>query len=304
MEHGLQSGILLVDKPTDWTSHDVVQYVRKKTGIAKVGHTGTLDPIATGLLILCIGKATRLSEFFMSMDKTYEGRMRLGLITDTHDILGKVLEERQVVDVNKSTLYQLTNQFIGEIEQVPPMVSALKVGGQRLYELARKGISVDRRPRKVRVYEFSILGLELPYIKVRISCGKGTYVRTLIHDFGLKLGCGAVMAELRRIKLGKFSVEDAIPVKEITDFDSVSERIIPIDSALSMPKVSVYPKGEEQFNQGRKVFPKDIKEFEGGTAEYVQVLNEMGKFLGIGTIKFTAIGPFVTPKKVLADTGL
>lgn len=302
MESHHPNGILLVDKPSDWTSHDVVQYVRKRTGLSKVGHTGTLDPIATGLLILCIGKATRLSEFFMAMDKTYVGRMRLGLITDTHDILGKVLEERKVPEINENILLQLASEFVGEIEQIPPMVSALKVGGQRLYKLARKGISIDRSPRKVNVYEFSILGIELPYIRVRISCGKGTYVRTLIHDFGLRLGCGAVMAELRRIKLGKFSVDDAMPVKEIADFESIIEKILPIESALSLPKVVVSAKGEEQFSLGRRIFPREVKKYEEGTFDYVQVLNEKGKFLGIGIVKFSAIGPFITPKKVFVDS--
>ncbi len=304
MNKKLRDGILLVDKPTNWTSHDVVQYVRKKTGIKKVGHTGTLDPLATGLLILCLGKATRLSEFFVAMTKTYEGRVRLGLITDSHDIQGKVLEERPVPEVDLVKLSDIAKEFVGEIEQVPPMVSALKIGGQRLYKLARKGISIERQPRKVNIYEFSILDIELPYVKVKVACGKGTYVRTLIHDFGLKLGCGAVMAELRRVRLGEFSVDNALPVSAIQNFESIVEKIIPIESSLPLPQVIVNPKGEGEFILGRKILPKDIKKYEEGTSDYVQVLNESGSFIGIGVAKLTAIGPFITPKKVFVDTNV
>lgn len=304
MDRNSIDGILLVDKPTGWTSHDVVQYVRKRTGIKKVGHTGTLDPLATGLLILCLGKATRLSEFFVSMDKTYEGRMKLGIITDTHDIQGKLLEKREIPNVDENYLSNLAKNFVGEIQQIPPMVSALKVGGERLYKLARKGINIERPPRKVNIYEFSILGIELPYVRVRVSCGKGTYVRTLIHDFGLKLGSGAVMAELRRIKLGNFLVDSAIPVKEIDNLQSIAEKIIPIPLALPLPKAVVNSKGEEDFTLGKKIFPKDIKKCDSGTSSYVQVLDSFGSFLGIGIVKNTAIGPFITPKKVFVDTNL
>ncbi|HOV33998.1 MAG TPA: tRNA pseudouridine(55) synthase TruB, partial [Candidatus Hydrogenedens sp.] len=181
-------GIILINKPSGMTSHDVVDYVRGKTGIKKIGHTGTLDPNATGLLIFCVGKATRLSEFFISMDKTYEGKMRLGIVSDSYDIDGNIVAENQIpANITEEDIKRYCSEFIGKIEQIPPMVSAIKIGGKRLYKMAREGLSIERQPRKVKVHEFTILKIDLPNIWIRISCSRGTYVRTLCHDLGQKI---------------------------------------------------------------------------------------------------------------------
>lgn len=291
-------GILLVDKPPQMTSHDVVDVIRAKTGIQKVGHTGTLDPHATGLIILCIGKATRLADFLLSLDKTYEGVMRLGLVSDTHDLQGKIIEERTVPGVTEKKLKQVCKGFIGEIQQIPPMVSAIKVGGERLYKLARKGITIEREPRTIMVYEFTILKVNIPDVHFRISCSRGTYVRTICHDIGEKLGCGAVLAELRRTKIGKFRVEDAVELEKITGPEIVEEHVVPMGEVLDFPKVTVNSVGEKMFAKGRKLTPGQVLNMENGTSEWVQVFNSSGVFLGLAKARLSAIGPFIEPKRV------
>ncbi|HOL20775.1 MAG TPA: tRNA pseudouridine(55) synthase TruB [Candidatus Hydrogenedens sp.] len=291
-------GILLVDKPSGITSHDVVDYIRKKTGIKKVGHTGTLDPNATGLLILSIGKATRLTEYFVSLDKTYEGKLRLGIVSDTHDIDGNIIQENPVPKITKKEIDKIKTEFLGEIEQIPPMFSAIKIGGQRLYKVARKGITIERKPRKVNVYEFSILKVKLPDVWIRISCSRGTYVRTLCHDLGEKIGCGAVLIELRRLKVGKYSVDNAIPMENIVSKETLSEYLIPIEKALDLPVAVISKQGECEFSKGNKILNDNIIKVENGTIDWLQVFNNTGKFLGIGIKKHTAIGPYIIPKKV------
>jgi len=208
-------GVLLVDKPSGPTSHDVVDRVRRHFGFKKVGHCGTLDPAATGLLILVLEHATKLQDQLMSDDKAYEGTMLLGVSTDSQDADGQMIAEKPVPPLTAEDIENVFARFRGDIQQVPPMVSALKHQGTPLYKLARKGKTVEREPRLVHIYDLRVLGLELPRIHFRTVCTKGTYVRTLCSDIGDALGCGAHLFELRRTRSGKFDVTNAHRLDEI-----------------------------------------------------------------------------------------
>jgi tRNA pseudouridine55 synthase len=208
-------GVLLVDKPATWTSHDVVAKVRAHFGFKKVGHCGTLDPMATGLLVLVLGKATRLSEKLTSDDKTYEGTITLGVTTNTEDADGEVLETKPVPPIAEADLEAVLQKFRGDIYQTPPMVSAIKHQGRPLYKLARKGIEVEREQRLIHIYDLRLLGMELPRVKFRMTCSKGTYVRTLAADIGKAIGCGAHLTDLRRTGAGKFQLERAHTLEQI-----------------------------------------------------------------------------------------
>lgn len=208
-------GILLVDKPAGMTSHDVVNAVRKMFKIEKAGHGGTLDPSATGLLVLLLGKATKLSERVMGGDKVYEGVMRLGSSTTTQDAEGEHVSGSDPSGVTEEAVRAAAASLTGDIYQTPPMVSALKKDGVPLYKLARKGEEVERQPRLVHVYRFNIVEFGIPDCRIEIKCTKGTYVRTLCHDVGAKLGCGAHLASLRRTQSGKFTVDKAIKFEDL-----------------------------------------------------------------------------------------
>ena len=208
-------GVLLVDKPSGLTSHDVVDRVRRRFGFKKVGHCGTLDPAATGLLILVIERATKLQDRLMSDDKTYEGTMLLGVSTDSQDADGAVIAEKPVPPLTEADIEGAFAKFRGDLQQIPPMVSAVKHQGTALYKLARKGKTVEREPRLIHIYDLSALGLDLPRIRFRVACTKGTYVRTLCSDIGDLLGCGAHLHELRRVRSGKFDVKDAHTLESI-----------------------------------------------------------------------------------------
>jgi len=225
------SGILLVDKAPDWTSHDVVSFIRG-FGFKKVGHAGTLDPAATGLLIILIGKqATRKSELFSGQNKIYSGVIRLGTATHTQDAEGDVIEESPWNHVNAEMIAEIAATFMGDQEQIPPMVSALKHKGKRLYQLARKGIEVERPPRPISISEFLIADISLPDFSIKISCSKGTYVRTIAHDFGKKLKSCAHLKSLRREQSGQFNIEQAFDIDTIKNWDKnqLIEHLITID---------------------------------------------------------------------------
>ena len=224
-------GLLLVDKPTRITSHDVVHTIRQHFNFRKVGHGGTLDPMATGLLPILIGRGTKLSEQIMDSDKTYEGTLHLGIHTDSHDIDGTVLEEKDPSAITTEDLAAAFAERTGDIMQVPPMFSAIKKNGTPLYKLARKGEQVERKARLIHVYEFSMLeGERLPKVRFRLRCSKGTYVRTLCAEIGEALGCGAHLCELRRTRTGAWSIEDAIGLEALTKgtLTDLEHRVIPI----------------------------------------------------------------------------
>jgi tRNA pseudouridine55 synthase len=204
-------GILLVDKPAGPTSHDIVDRIRRHFHLKKVGHGGTLDPAATGLLVILLGHGTRLSERFMSSDKTYEGTLRLGISTDSQDADGKIVREADPSGVTREQLEAAMATFKGDMYQTPPMVSAVKIEGVPLYKLARRGQEVERKPRFIHIYEFKLLDFTSPRAAFRLRCTKGTYVRTICHDIGETLGCGAHLEQLRRTQSGDFDVKDAIP---------------------------------------------------------------------------------------------
>jgi tRNA pseudouridine55 synthase len=223
-------GILLVDKPPILTSHDVVDRIRRQFGFKKVGHCGTLDPAATGLLIIVLERATKLQDRLMSDDKTYEGTLCLGITTDSQDADGQVLAQKPVPPLTEADLEAVIAKFRGDIQQIPPMVSAKKVAGQPLYKLARKGKTIEREPRSVHIYDFRILSVALPRVQIRVTCTKGTYVRTLCHDIGELIGCGGHLAELRRTRSGKFDVQDAHRLDDLLTLNraQLQPLIIPI----------------------------------------------------------------------------
>lgn len=208
-------GLLLVDKPSTWTSHDVVAKVRGHFRLKKVGHGGTLDPMATGLLVLLVGRATKLSNRVMSSDKTYEGTIRLGISTDSQDADGDVIAEKDPSDVTIEAAQKAMSAFVGDLMQTPPMHSAIKKDGVPLYKLAHKGKTVEREPRLIHVYEFALLKDHLPNLDFRLRCTKGTYVRTIASDLGDALGCGAHLSALRRTTSGALHIDEALPLSEI-----------------------------------------------------------------------------------------
>lgn len=222
-------GALLVDKPAGPTSHDVVDAIRRKFGIKKVGHCGTLDPGATGLLIIVLGRGTKLSERLMGDDKVYAGAIKFGVVTDSYDADGEILETNAVPPLTVDQLNEAAAAFVGDLMQTPPMVSAVKKDGVPLYKLARRGVEVPREPRLVHIYSFRFMNYEPPLGQVRIACTKGTYVRSLAHELGRILGCGAHLATLRRVTSGKFEVGDAVPLDEILKWTVVEleKKVIP-----------------------------------------------------------------------------
>lgn len=225
-------GLLLVDKPAGPTSHDIVDAVRGLFSLPKVGHGGTLDPGATGLLILLLGRATKVSQQIMSTDKVYEGRLELGLTSDTHDADGQLLERRDPSGVTREQLETEFRKWTGDVLQVPPMVSAIKKDGVPLYKMARKGEAIEREPRHLHIFRFELLDFQAPRAGFRVHCSKGTYVRTLCHDVGRGLGCGAVMLNLRRTRSGMFDVKDAVRFEDLVDFDraQLRDRVTPLSA--------------------------------------------------------------------------
>ncbi len=209
------SGVLLVDKAEDMTSHDVVAIARRALNTQKIGHCGTLDPMATGLLMLVIGRATKIQDLLMSEDKQYVGTLTLGSTTSTQDRQGDTLETKPVEAYSTEQIQETFDGFMGDFEQIPPMVSAIKKDGVPLYKLARKGIEIVREPRKVHITSNQVSRIELPEIDFTVNCSKGFYVRTYAHDIGAKLGCGAHLSALRRTRSGKFTLDRAVPVMDL-----------------------------------------------------------------------------------------
>ena len=223
-------GILNIYKEKGYTSHDVVAKLRGILRQKKIGHTGTLDPDAEGVLPVCLGKATKLCDMLTDTDKTYRAVLKLGVETDTQDLSGSVLAEKPVT-VTEDQILKAIQSFQGEYSQIPPMYSALKVGGRKLYELAREGKTIERQPRLIRIYEIQVKALCLPYITMTVSCSKGTYIRTLCHDIGQRLSCGGAMKSLVRTKAGVFYIEESLTLKqveELKDQNRLETQLVPI----------------------------------------------------------------------------
>lgn len=244
------NGIVIVDKPQDWTSQDVTARLRRVFNTRRIGHGGTLDPMATGVLPVFVGRATRGVEFFEHAEKTYETVLRLGLTTDTEDITGRVLTE-QPWDVTREQVEAVLETFRGQIMQVPPMYSALKVNGQKLCDLARKGKEVERRPRPVTIHELVFLGVVPEGIRLRVRCSKGTYIRTLCKDIGQALGCGGCMASLRRVTAGEYTIEEAVPLQELLDAQEPGDYLRGVDTMFrNYPAVTLTANQEKRCRNG------------------------------------------------------
>ena len=225
-------GIVIVDKPTDWTSQDVVSKLRGVLQTRRIGHGGTLDPMATGVLPVFVGRGTRAVEFFEHAEKTYETVLRLGITTDTEDITGTVLT-RSPVSVTREALESTLQNFRGEIQQIPPMYSALKVNGQKLYDLARKGKEVERQPRTITIHALELLDFTGETATLRVACSKGTYIRTLCKDIGENLGCGGCMESLRRVKAGAYTIGEAVPLQTLIESNDPGQYLRPVDSMFT-----------------------------------------------------------------------
>ncbi len=253
-------GVMNVCKEKGYTSHDVVAVLRRITGQKKIGHTGTLDPDARGVLPVCLGKGTKLCELLTGEDKTYETVLLLGKVTDTQDISGKVLAEQCVDSLKVEEVEAAVFSFLGEYEQIPPMYSALKVNGKKLYELARSGQVVERKTRRVYITDIKLLEINLPRVRMKVTCSKGTYIRTLCHDIGEKLGLGGCMEELIRTRVGRFTMENSRTLEEIAHIFSdgeVSELLVPVDEMFdSAPRARVTDAWETAARNGSSL-PED-----------------------------------------------
>jgi tRNA pseudouridine55 synthase len=230
------SGFLNVDKPAGWTSFRIAALVRRRSGVRRVGHTGTLDPTATGVLVVCLGAATRLSEYVMELSKTYRAEVRLGVATDTFDAAGVPVSEADPSGVSRGQVEEALAAFLGEIEQVPPLFSAIKHAGEPLYRYARSRREVEPRPRRVAIHSLQLLDFQPPLLTIELECGKGTYVRSLANDLGQRLGCGAHLASLVRLRVGPFALEDACTLPRLEQaFDEKrwQELLLPPDAALA-----------------------------------------------------------------------
>lgn len=279
-------GIINIYKEQGFTSHDVVAKLRGILGQKKIGHTGTLDPDAVGVLPVCLGKATKLCDVLTDKDKTYETVLLLGKKTDTQDISGAIMKEQATDMLTEEQVFDCVQQFIGDIMQVPPMYSALKVNGKKLYELARAGIEIERKAREVTVHEIEILEMKLPRVRMRISCSKGTYIRTICNDIGEALGCGGCMEELTRTKVSRFEVADSYTLSEVQQAKEegrLGDIIIPIDAMFDRyKKVTLKEEFTSFVYNGNFFLPKHVSESDMWEVdERVRVYDTTGRFLAI-----------------------
>ncbi len=279
-------GVLNIIKPPHTTSHDVVAIARRALGIKKIGHTGTLDPMAAGVLPICIGRATKIVELIQNDKKTYRCEMTLGSVTDTQDVWGEVLASSPVEAITEQEIQEAVMDFVGEIEQIPPMYSALKVNGKKLYELAREGVTVDRKPRIRHIYAIEVIRIEGEKVWMDVECAKGTYIRTLCHDIGQKLGCGAHMSFLLRTATGIFNLENGITLEALQSFKAHPERVgthmLTVDEALAeLPEASVPEELSAKLQNGVRI---DLAKYCGSDAlvedQLIRIYVEK-EFLGI-----------------------
>ena len=276
------NGILLIDKPHGMTSNQVLQRAKRILQACKAGHTGSLDPIATGLLPLCFGEATKVSQFMLDADKQYWVRIKLGESTTTYDIEGEVVSTG-AVNVDRRQIEKALKSFTGTISQLPPMYSAVKQGGQALYKLAREGKEVERNPREVTVYRIDLLDFDGEYLELEILCSKGTYVRTIAHDLGQVLGCGAHVVELRRLGVGDFRIDEAVDLEDIEELQSPDELerlLLPVDEALlGLPDVTLTSLATHYLLQGQPVTARH-----GQEPGLVRLYSDENAFLGMGEV--------------------
>ncbi len=287
------NGILNIFKPKGISSHQAVKEVRNILNISKAGHTGTLDPSASGVLVVCIGQATKIAEFLVGTKKHYQGEMILGISTDSQDSEGKIVQKREVgTDINEKRIKDIFQKYEGTISQIPPMFSAVHYKGERLYRLARKGIEVKRSSKKVKIYQFNLIDFYQsvnPIVKFEVICSKGTYIRTLCNDIGNELGCGAHLLNLVRKKVGNFSIEDSINLEELKKTKALGKRyLISIDSALEgLNKITVKSEATKTVLNGGIISSEQIVEIPEGLKtrknKFVKIFDVKGNLLSIAT---------------------
>lgn len=280
-------GVLVVDKPGGMTSHDVINHIRRAAGTRRVGHAGTLDPLATGVLLVCVGRATRLVEYLVGQPKTYVTTVRLGQTTNTYDADGEVVQTRPVTHLTPNIIAQALAAFRGPIQQKPPLYSAIKIDGQPLYKLARRGETVAVPPRDVTIYDLSLLALDLPDIELEVTCSSGTYVRSLAYDLGEALGCGGHVAALRRTAVGNFTIQDTVALATLTQ-ETVSNYLLPMATAVAhLPRLNLNAEETEHIQNGRPI-GREGHQLE---ADLAQVFGADGRFLGIVTVRHNSWQP-------------
>jgi len=301
-QESTRSGILVIDKGRGATSFDVVAIARRRLGVRRIGHAGTLDPDATGVLPILIGEATKLTPYLVDQDKEYLATVRFGVTTDTHDVSGRVLSEAPVDDLTEARLEEVCRAFVGRIKQVPPMYSAVHHQGRRLYELARAGIEIERMPREVVVRSIAIEKIDGPRASFRIVCGKGTYVRVLASDVGAALGCGGAVESLVRCRVGLFDLSDAVSWRELTErpetpgiASDLWSRVRPVEAALGgWPVVRLDGQGSTAFANGQAA---DVIPAAASTEGFVRVHDAAGPMIGVGELM--AGGSKVRPVRIL-----
>lgn len=280
------NGILNIYKEKGYTSHDVVARLRGIVGQRKIGHTGTLDPDAEGVLPVCLGRATKVCELLTDKDKTYETVMLLGCTTDTQDISGEILEEKDTASLSEEQVTDCIQEYIGEYNQIPPMYSAIKINGKKLYELAREGKTVERKARKVTILNIRILEIKLPRVRMEVNCSKGTYIRTLCHDIGQTLGCGACMESLLRTKVGRFTVGESVKLDEIQEYvkeGRLNEKLISLDDVFMDRREVTVKAAQKQLAYNGNALPLKGVEPKNGfeNGEQVRIYDEERRFIGI-----------------------
>ncbi|MCR1951552.1 tRNA pseudouridine(55) synthase TruB [Clostridium sp. DSM 100503] len=276
------NGVINIFKNTGMTSFDVVRIIKKAAGTGKVGHTGTLDPEASGVLPICIGKGTKIIDYIMNSEKIYEVEFKIGIKTTTYDLEGDIIEEKDPSNISDENIVKAIYSYEKEYSQVPPMYSALKQNGVRLYELARKGIEVEREGRLVNIYKIEDVKINNPYISMKVTCSKGTYIRSLCYDIGEALNVGATMTKLKRSKTSKFTEDESINIKDINS-ENIKDYIISIEDALdSYEKLIVLTKYSKLLINGVKVFDKRFTKENIEIGKLYRVYDESGMFIGLG----------------------
>jgi tRNA pseudouridine55 synthase len=295
------NGILLLDKPVGITSNAALQEVKRLFYAAKAGHTGNLDPLASGMLPICLGEATKLSAYLLDADKLYTGTCKLGVRTSTADAEGEIIEERAVPTLTEAQVDEVLEQFRGDIEQIPPMHSAIKQNGQPLYKLARQGIEVERKPRQVTIHELKLLRLEGDEIELYVHCSKGTYIRTLVEDLGAALGCGAHLSQLRRTRVGPFREEGMVSLDTLRDeaeegAENLDRFLLPLDHALGdYPEVTLTESSLFYVRQGQAVQVPQAP-----TDGWVRLFDNAGGFVGVGAVLDDGR---IAPKRLISQGG-